>query len=601
MTPIMIRASLAAGGSLVISIIVKATAMSAIALLMAYLARNRRASVQHVAFVAAFLTLLIIPIATIALPSVAVPVATSGEEEWLFGGTSGGDAGSIIEAQTTVDEISAPISIDLPISRDAVLFVIWAVTALFFLLPVAVGVCQLYQARQTAIPWPNGEKVVQQLALCANIRRPVTVLLHEAAGGPLTFGLLRPIILFPADAPTWNGEDVRRAMIHELEHIRRGDFLVHSIARTVSAFYWFHPLVWMLWRRLRLAAERACDDAVLSAAEPIAYASQLVTLAERLSSGSKRPVLAMATRADLSARVAAMLSPNQERGRTGRVCFAVTLASALMCAVAVSPMRAIPLTTTQGTGNQSGPAFEVASIKPFSGRGPFGLQILPGGRLTGRNNLFSIIAQAYGVPLRQVEGDSPILKDFFEVEAKAPANVFPDVMPTTRQDFEPVRRQLQRMLQILLAERFKLALHKVTKELPVYALVVVKNGPRLKPMPPDWDCQTDAKCHFIAGPARGLSGHLEISGLAEFLSFFVDRQVIDLTGLKGGFEVELPPWNPTNPVGTQVRLDNDEPQPNPNDASIFTVLPERLGLKLEASRAPLDVYVIDHVERPDPN
>jgi uncharacterized protein (TIGR03435 family) len=248
----------------------------------------------------------------------------------------------------------------------------------------------------------------------------------------------------------------------------------------------------------------------------------------------------MATRSDLSARVAAVLSPHQERGRTGRVCFAVTLASALACAVAVSPMRAIPLTTTQGTGNQSGPAFEVASIKPFSGLGPFGLQILPGGRLTGRNNLLGIIAQAYGVPLRQVEGDSPILKDFFEVEAKAPANVFPDVMPTTRQDSEPVRRQLQRMLQILLAERFKLALHKVSK-IAVYALVVVKNGPRLNPMPPDWDCQTDAKCHFIAGPARGLSGHVEISGLAEFLSFFVDRQVIDRTATMSRSRIRTTP------------------------------------------------------------
>ena len=82
----------------------------------------------------------------------------------------------------------------------------------------------------------------------------------------------------------------------------------------------------------------------------------------------------------------------------------------------------------------------------------------------------------------------------------------------------------------------------------------------------------------------------------------MDRQVVDRTGLTGRFEIELPSWNPTNPVGTQVRFDgNDEPQASPDDASIFTVLQERLGLKLEASRAPLDVYVIDHVVRPIPN
>ncbi|HME99763.1 MAG TPA: M56 family metallopeptidase [Terriglobia bacterium] len=604
MTPLILYALVDAGGSPATSVILKATVTSAIALLIARLTRKRRASLHHVVFVAAFVTLVIIPIAAIVLPTVAVPLAVSGDEGELFARMSSIGSGSIIEPQTTVREINAPINIDLPISRNALLFVVWSATVLIFLLPMAVGLCQLYQAQRSAITWLNGERVVQQLASGAGIRRPVAVLLHESACGPLTFGLLRPVILFPTDAPTWNADDVRRAMIHELEHIRRGDWLVHCIARTICAFYWFHPLVWISWRQLRMAAERACDDAVLSAGEPIAYASQLVSLAERLSVESKRPLLAMASRGDLAGRVTAVLSPHQQRGRTGRVCLAATLASALLFAVAISPVRAVSVTTTQTTAraNQSPASFDVTSIKPFSGRGPYGLQIFPGGRVAGRNNLFGIISQAYGVPVRQIEGDSPILNEFFDVEATAPANVFPDVLPTRQQDFEPVRRQLQGMLQMLLAERFKLAIHTVTKEFPVYALVIGKNGPRLKPMPPDWDCQKDAKCSFIAGPARGLSGHLEISELAGFLSHFVDRQVIDRTGLKGTYEVELPPWNPTNPIGTRVRLDdNDEPQPNPNDASIFTVLQERLGLKLESSRAPLEVYVIDHVERPDPN
>jgi uncharacterized protein (TIGR03435 family) len=124
----------------------------------------------------------------------------------------------------------------------------------------------------------------------------------------------------------------------------------------------------------------------------------------------------------------------------------------------------------------------------------------------------------------------------------------------------------------------------------------------MKPMLPDWECPANEKCGFGGGPAGGLSGHPEISMLAAALSVFVDRPVIDRTGLKGRFEVTLPSWNPTNPVGTQVRLDDNlEPQPNPNDASIFTVLQESLGLKLDATRAPLDVYIVDHVERPESN
>ena len=169
--------------------------------------------------------------------------------------------------QRTAGEINPPINIDLPISKNALLFVLWAATALIFLLPVAVGLWQLCHARRFARPWPNADKVVRQLACDVGIRRPVRVLLHESVAGPMTCGLFRPMILFPVDAPTWDSEDARRAMIHELEHIRRGDWLVHCVARMVCVFYWFHPKVWMSWRQLTLAAERACDDAVLRSGE----------------------------------------------------------------------------------------------------------------------------------------------------------------------------------------------------------------------------------------------------------------------------------------------------------------------------------------------
>src|SRR5215475_9803384 len=155
MTPLIVHALVAASGSLFISVILKATVTSAIALLIARLTRKRRASLHHVVFVAAFVTLVIIPIATIVLPTVAVPLAVSGEEGQLFGKTSAVDAGSIIEAQTTVQEINAPINIDLQVSGNALLLTVWAATTLIFLLPMAVGLCQLYLARRSAVPWLN--------------------------------------------------------------------------------------------------------------------------------------------------------------------------------------------------------------------------------------------------------------------------------------------------------------------------------------------------------------------------------------------------------------------------------------------------------------
>ena len=98
----------------------------------------------------------------------------------------------------------------------------------------------------------------------------------------------------PIDVETWSDDELRRALIHELEHVRRGDWASQCLARSVCAAYWFHPLAWMALRRLCLEAERACDDAVLRRAEPTAYADQLVLLAKRIATASTQPMLAMA-------------------------------------------------------------------------------------------------------------------------------------------------------------------------------------------------------------------------------------------------------------------------------------------------------------------
>ena len=92
---------------------------------------------------------------------------------------------------------------------------------------------------------------------------PVELLVHEDIAAPLTCGFSRPCILLPSEAQQWNDSDLRRALVHELEHVRRRDWVIQLAARAACALYWFHPLAWVAWRRLCLEAERACDDAVL--------------------------------------------------------------------------------------------------------------------------------------------------------------------------------------------------------------------------------------------------------------------------------------------------------------------------------------------------
>src|SRR6185436_4766642 len=111
-------------------------------------------------------------------------------------------------------------------------------------------------------------------------------------------------------------DELTRAIVHELEHIRRADWLIQGLARTLCAAYWFHPFVWIARRQLVLEAERAADDAVLQYADASEYADQLVNLARRLVA-AHQPFLAMANRHDLAVRIRALLDGRQPRGRAG--------------------------------------------------------------------------------------------------------------------------------------------------------------------------------------------------------------------------------------------------------------------------------------------
>ena len=173
--------------------------------------------------------------------------------------------------------------------------------------------------------------------------------------------LFRPAIVLPCDAQNWDSEDLKRAITHESEHVRRGDWVTQCFARVVCAAYWFHPLVWIAWRRLSLEAERACDDAVLRHSEATAYAGQLVGLAKRLSVAQRSPLLAMANRADLAKRVGALLDGRQQRGRVGKFSLALTCAAAAMLVLWLSPLRLVA--APQAASQQPQPAFEVASIR----------------------------------------------------------------------------------------------------------------------------------------------------------------------------------------------------------------------------------------------
>jgi hypothetical protein len=152
---------------------------------------------------------------------------------------------------------------------------------------------------------------------------------------------MKPAILLPDGARSWADEEIRRALVHELEHVRRADWAVQLLARIGCSFYWFHPLVWSAWRKLCLEAERTCDDAVLQCEEGTAYAEQLVSLARRMTNSADLPALGMARRSDLSERVRAILDARQRRNRVGVAAAGIALSVVCILSLAVGPVRAI--------------------------------------------------------------------------------------------------------------------------------------------------------------------------------------------------------------------------------------------------------------------
>jgi uncharacterized protein (TIGR03435 family) len=255
--------------------------------------------------------------------------------------------------------------------------------------------------------------------------------------------------------------------------------------------------------------------------------------------------------------------------------------------------------------------FEVASVKksatPEPGQYNIGVHIDGAMVSCTYLSLKSYISMAYQVPDTRINGPEWLDSEKFDIVAKLPAGG---------------RDQLRAMIQSLLADRFKLVLHKDSKEFPVYALVVGKNGLKLKESAPD--AETDgapSKSNVNVDVAGGRGGtvvnlgpgsyisyglnklegkKVPMASLVDSISRFVDRPVVDMTNLTARYDLTLEYSidelrNLVRASGTDPRQIPDIPGMDPT-ISIFGSL-EAVGLKLEPRKAPLDILVIDHIEK----
>lgn len=263
------------------------------------------------------------------------------------------------------------------------------------------------------------------------------------------------------------------------------------------------------------------------------------------------------------------------------------------------------------------PTFDVATVKPNpSGDRSSSTRGQPGGRFDASNiTLRLLIRDAYPLQNFQIIGGPAWQNtDRFDIAAKAPEGAG-DAFRA--QGMEPSQGQL--MIRALLADRFKLVVHTETRELPIYALAVARADRRLGPQlqPVDIDCAAVSAaaranqpapslpgrgplgCNMGTSPGMIRAGATRIQALASALSNAVQRVVIDRTGLSGQFNFELK-WT-ANPGAQGAPGASDAASLDSTASSIFAALEQQLGLKLESTRGPVDVLVIDNVEHPTEN
>jgi len=332
--------------------LIKTTAVLSLALLVAALLRRRSAALRHFVLSAFLVGLVLLPLLPSlptgwetrwlpARPAVhdAAPAVPSGGATWAGGEPlEVAEPLIIAEPAKAAEPLSSRSATGIPLaSRTAVagirlrnteeapaagvraavivekfLPLAWSAGLLVLLLKLGLGLAGAARLSREGSPLDDSvwEALLRRFLAMVALRRRVRLKSHGRVAVPMTWGIVRPVILFPEDSRDWDEGRRSAALFHELSHIKRADFAVMLLVRLSLALFWFNPLVWAVFRRLRREQEKACDELVLKAGiKPSAYARSLL-LFRRSAAGAWGPsaaLLGMSAGSSLNDRLAAIL------------------------------------------------------------------------------------------------------------------------------------------------------------------------------------------------------------------------------------------------------------------------------------------------------
>ena len=511
-------------------------------------------------------------------------------------------------AATLPSSVRAAVPEVQPAQFLAWVVVVWLVGAAAFWVRLAGGWVVAARMRSMLVRRapPEWQQTLGTLAAQVGLSRPVRLLVSALVQVPAVVGWLRPVVLVPVGALGGLPDGyVEVLLLHELAHIRRHDYLVNILQSVAEALLFYHPAVWWVSGHIRAGREICCDDiAVAAAGDALTYARALAHLESYHPSHIGAAALA-ATGGSLAGRIARLLGQSRPAVHTGPGPGVVTIAVLLLAAgyglFAQSALR---------------PTFDVASIKRGASAvgpmDPVSVSYKPGGRMIAINAPLRLLIQfAYGIhdsphsqPLRAsqvVGGPAWVDSEGYNIEAKPEANTD--------------QKHAWLMLQALLADRFRLTLHRATRELPVYDLTPRSAGIKLPPAreancvslqpgmtprstPGAVDC---GYAPLLLSPTglRMNGRKLHMADLVRELALTLGRPVMDKTGFTGEFDLNLN-YSDDALAKSPDDAGGNRPPSEPNLSIVFAAM-QHLGLKLEPAKGPVEVLVVDHAERPAAN
>ena len=355
---------------ILVSEVLGGTVLLCVALVVTMALRRAAASVRHRIWGMTLIALLLLPALSLALPPWRVPIipvavmqvtdATTWQQDkpdepepravGLTLSRPPTDASNLLPQPVTGDSLASASELSRQIapwiqwlSYESVVLLIWFSGATLMLIGVLVGGLRTraISAQSRLVTDSSYRALVGELSSRVRLRRAVRLLEHADAVVPMTWGVVRPVILLPRQARAWKEQLRRTVLLHELAHIQRGDVAYQLLGRVACSLCWFHPLAWWGLYKLRVERELACDDAVMQAGQRASdYAEQLLEVA-RICRRPNGPSLAveMNRGGSLEQRIGALFDTARSHSPLSRRWAVVLLIGMVLLAGAVSIFR----------------------------------------------------------------------------------------------------------------------------------------------------------------------------------------------------------------------------------------------------------------------